>query len=164
MINTLRRWGLLIVLVAVFLAFYILVPQFRSFNNFMNIVRAATLMGIFALGLTVIINAGEFDLSFPAIGTIAAAIGGVILLSNGVSLTVTVIVALLGATFLKEGIPNVSGNVVATILMAALANGFTLMGLPLWFKEIAEGLILASAVAIVRILKTGGIPPVVIGK
>lgn len=72
----------------------------------------------------------------------------------------TVIVTLLGAVFLKEGVPNVPGTVVAAILMAEIANGFTLLGFPLWIKEVTEGFILIVAVSIVSILKPGGIPPV----
>lgn len=75
----------------------------------------------------------------------------------------SLIVALLGAVFLKEGVPNVLGTTVAAVLMAALANGFTMLGYPLWVKEVTQGIVLLIAVAILSTLKPGGIPPVVIG-
>jgi len=130
MVNILRRWGLLIVLIIVFLVFSLLVPQFSYFNNFMNIFRAASLMAIFALGLTVIINAGEFDLSFTAIGTIAAVIGGVLLLSNGISLTVTIIVALLIGIILGA----VNGLLVAYVGIPAFISTLGMWGLLIGFS------------------------------
>jgi len=125
MVNILRRWGLLIVLVIVFLVFSILVPQFRSFNNFMNIVRSASMMAIFALGLTIIINAGEFDLSFSAIGTISAVVVGVLLLSNGVNLTISIIVGLLIGIILG----TVNGILVSYVGIPAFISTLGMWGL-----------------------------------
>lgn len=76
-------------------------------------------------------------------GTAGIAIGSLFeaanLLSGGSFLFPTVIVTLLGAVFLKEGVPNILGTVVAAVLIAELANGFTLLGFPLWIKEATEG-------------------------
>jgi len=69
-----------------------------------------------------------------------------------------IISAFLGAVFLKEGIPNPSGAVVAAILLAIIANGLVMLGLPLYVKEIVQGAILVVAVAMVSLLKPGGIP------
>jgi len=71
-----------------------------------------------------------------------------------------IIATLLGAVFLREGIPNVIGTVVAAMLMAMLANGFIMLGFPLWTKEAMQGVVLLMAVTAVSILKPGGIPPV----
>lgn len=71
-----------------------------------------------------------------------------------------IIATLLGASFLREGIPNVIGTVVAAMLMAMIANGFIMLGYPLWTKEAMEGVVLLIAVSAVSILKPGGIPPV----
>jgi ribose transport system permease protein len=73
-----------------------------------------------------------------------------------------IIVALLGAVFLKEGVPNVLGTFIAAVLMAELANGFIMLGFSLSVKEVVQGLILIITVSIVSVLKPGGISSVVI--
>lgn len=71
-----------------------------------------------------------------------------------------IIATFLGAIFLREGLPNALGTVVAAMLLAIIANGLVMVGLPLFVKEIVQGAILATSVAIVSILKPGGIPGV----
>lgn len=125
MVNILRRGGLLILLIFIFLFFYILIPHFRSFNNLMNIIRSATIMGLFAIGLTVIVNAGEFDLSFPAVGTVVAAISGVVLLSNGVSMTITIIISFLISLIIGA----INGALIAYLKVPAFIQTLGMWGL-----------------------------------
>ena len=74
-----------------------------------------------------------------------------------------IIAVFLGAVFLREGRPNVLGTVTATMLIAIVANGLTLMGYPLYVKEIGHGLVLLGSVVLVCWLKKGGIPGVPMG-
>lgn len=74
-----------------------------------------------------------------------------------------IIATFLGAVFLREGIPNILGTIVAAMLFAEIANGFVMLGFPLWAKEVMQGVILIIAVSMVSILKPGGIPAVRIG-
>lgn len=126
----LRRWGLLLVLLIVFVLFYVFVPSFRSINNIVNIIRSSAITAIFAISLTFIVNAGEFDLSFPAIGSMSAIVGAIYFLSNGVSLMLTYLICLLVGIFLGTingilvayiGIPAF----IATLGMYTLLNGLT---------------------------------------
>jgi len=71
-----------------------------------------------------------------------------------------IIIALLGAVFLKEGVPNIPGTLIAAILMSVIANGLVLLNFPLSLKEVVQGFILIASVSIVSILKPGGIPSV----
>jgi ribose transport system permease protein len=73
-----------------------------------------------------------------------------------------IIVTLLGAVFLKEGIPNILGTLIAALLMTIISNGLVLLDYPLAIREVAQGLVLILSVSIVSILKPEGIPPVVI--
>jgi ribose/xylose/arabinose/galactoside ABC-type transport system permease subunit len=74
-----------------------------------------------------------------------------------------IIATFLGAVFLREGIPNIFGTIVATILFSEIANGLIMLGTPLWVKEFVQGAILLVAVTMVSMLKPGGIPGVNIG-
>jgi ribose/xylose/arabinose/galactoside ABC-type transport system permease subunit len=126
----LRRWGLLFVLLVVFALFYAFVPSFRSINNLVNIVRSATITGIFAIGLTFIVNSGEFDLSFPAVGSMSVIIGAMYFLSNGVSLIASYSACMIIGTFLgtMNGILVVYIGIpafIATLGMYTLLTGLT---------------------------------------
>jgi len=107
--------------------------------------QAFFIMGITA-GMGGLIIGSIFETADPAVGTAL--------------LFPAVIVALLGAVFLKEGIPNVLGTMVAAILMSGISNGFVLLGYTLWVKEITEGVILIFSVSVISILKPGGLPSV----
>lgn len=89
----LRRWGLLYIVACIFIILSFLSPSFRRFQNVMNILRASSIMGIFALGLTMIMNAGEFDLSFPGIAALSAVTGGLIL-AKGVNIYLVYLIIL----------------------------------------------------------------------
>ncbi len=58
----------------------------------------------------------------------------------------------LGALFLKAGVVNAPGIVVAALFTATLANGFTMIGLPFYAKDIASGLILVFALLMICLL------------
>jgi len=58
----------------------------------------------------------------------------------------------LGALFLRAGVVNAPGIMVAAIFTAILANGFTMIGLPFYAKDIASGLILVIALLMICML------------
>lgn len=64
----------------------------------------------------------------------------------------TVITVFLGSLFLKGGVVNVLGIILAAVFMASLANGFTMIGLPFYAKDIAQGLILVIALLSICLL------------
>jgi len=57
----------------------------------------------------------------------------------------TVITVFLGSLFLKGGVVNAPGIILSALFMASLSNGFTMIGLPFYAKDIAQGLILVIA-------------------
>ena len=57
----------------------------------------------------------------------------------------TVIAVFLGSLFLKGGVVNAPGIILSALFMASLSNGFTMIGLPFYAKDIAQGLILVIA-------------------
>lgn len=76
-----RNLGILPVLLVFVLTFWILSPQFGSFNNMMNIFRSTSINIVIATGMTMVILTGGIDLSVGAI----VALTGVVALK--VSLT-----------------------------------------------------------------------------
>ncbi len=68
----LRRYGLLISVMLLYIVFGLVQPKFFGVHNLINIFRQASLIGILALGLTFIVSAGEFDLSFASIAAMVS--------------------------------------------------------------------------------------------
>ncbi len=64
----------------------------------------------------------------------------------------TVITVFLGSLFLKGGVVNAPGIILSAVFMASLSNGFTMIGLPFYAKDIAQGLILVIALLGICIL------------
>jgi predicted ABC-type sugar transport system permease subunit len=66
----------------------------------------------------------------------------------------------LGAVFLRDGMPNIWGTIVGALLLAVLENGFIMVNMPFFMKEIVLGSVLIISVTIVAVLKKGEIPGV----
>ena len=54
----------------------------------------------------------------------------------------------LGATAFKEGEPNLLGTVLGALILGVLKNGMTLINIPYYYQDIAQGLVILIAVAI----------------
>lgn len=64
----------------------------------------------------------------------------------------------IGAVFLRDGMPNIWGTIVGALLLAVLENGFIMVNMPFFMKEIVLGSVLIISVTIVAVLKKGTIP------
>lgn len=59
----LKKQGIVIAMVVIYLIFAVISPQFRTANNFLLIIRQITTIGVMAAGMTFVIIGGNFDLS-----------------------------------------------------------------------------------------------------
>ena len=71
-LDTLRRWILLIIIVLLGIVFAASSGTFLKPANLLNIVRQTSIMSILAIGITFVIVAGEIDLSFSSIVSMSA--------------------------------------------------------------------------------------------
>jgi len=69
-----RNLGILPILLIFFAVFWILTPNFRSFNNMMNIMRATSINMVIAAGMTMVILTGGIDLSVGAVAALTAVV------------------------------------------------------------------------------------------
>jgi simple sugar transport system permease protein len=106
--------GPVITFVGVFLLFSLLVPNFLTMRSITGIINAATLTGVITVGVTLLMIAGEFDLSVGALMAIGAFIYGVMTM-NGMNSALAVALALLvpallgalnGLILIFTGIPS----------------------------------------------------------
>ena len=75
----LTKYMLLLVAVVIFAFFAIASPVFASVNNIMNIVNSTAITAMLGIGMTIVMQTGQMDLSVGAEATIAAAVVGKVL-------------------------------------------------------------------------------------
>jgi len=120
------KYGTVLILLAMIIAFSLLLPPFRSINNIMNILGQTTMLSIFAGGMTCVLKMGDFDLSIggtPAISGIVVAM----LLVAGFSAPIAISGALL--TGIIIGVIN--GILVAYVGLSAFVCTLATMSITL---------------------------------
>ena len=95
-------------LVAVLIAFSLTIPQFFQIGIFANIIEQSTFVGVMAIGLAIVIIAGNMDLSVESVAALTAMVTGILFCSHGIGL---------GYSFTPEWL------VLPISLMIALAVG-----------------------------------------
>jgi ribose/xylose/arabinose/galactoside ABC-type transport system permease subunit len=149
--------GLLIIVVV----FVIASPTFRTFDNFATILTQAVILGIMAVGPTVVLIAGGLDLSIGSLYALVAVCGGWMLYS-GFPVIIVVIVslaigaaggALNGAIILGTGIPAFIGTLGMMKLYRGLAEIFAankdMSRFPASFQGIGGGYAIPIAIMVV---------------
>jgi ribose/xylose/arabinose/galactoside ABC-type transport system permease subunit len=120
--------GIMITIFVMLIAFAIVIPDFFTPASFMNILVGAALMGVVAIGESMLLIAGHFDLSPGGI----AALSGVllaVLIKAGVNAGLTVVIVLFVGMLI--GLANASlvnklkfPPFIATLATASVARGF----------------------------------------
>lgn len=110
-----KEFGIFFGLIGLFLAFSLSSPAFLTIDNLINIIRQVSILGIISIGMTMVIVSGEIDLSVGSVYGMCAMIAGV-LMTSGVSIWVSVIIALLAG--IGAGIVN--GVLVTYLRVPAL--------------------------------------------
>lgn len=125
----LRRYGMLLILVAMTLLAAALSPRFFTTANLLNVTRQVAINAILAAGMTVVIISGGIDLSVGSVLAIAGALGAGVM-SGGAGWVIGVVVTLLvGLLFgLANGVFVAYGQLppfIVTLATMALGRGFT---------------------------------------
>ena len=76
-------WFLLVTVLAVF---SLAVPNFFQTGIFINIIESSTMTGVMAIGLAIVIIAGNMDLSVESVAALAAMVTGILFCSHGIGL------------------------------------------------------------------------------
>jgi ribose/xylose/arabinose/galactoside ABC-type transport system permease subunit len=147
----LKRFGLLLVYALLGLGLSLLSDRFLTGANQINILRQATISGIVAIGMTLVILTAGIDLSVGSILALSAVITAD-LLKQGMPVFLAVLLALgIGALMgMVNGLMIARGKIppfIATLGMLTVGRGLTLMytqgkpftGLPDTFRFIGAG-------------------------
>jgi ribose transport system permease protein len=83
-VDTAKRWGVVIVFALIVATFSILLPTtFLSVQNAVNVLNNSSVLVLFASAATLALVIGEFDLSFPAVADLVSVIAGVLVTTLG---------------------------------------------------------------------------------
>lgn len=102
-VSALRRFGswdgigLLAVLVLVYVALSLTAPNFLTVANQLNILQQAAFFGIVAFAMTMVIVAGEIDISVGSMAALSSSLLGVLVVNTGWPLWAACIVVLITA-------------------------------------------------------------------
>lgn len=113
---------LLTALVALILILSVWAPNFGSIDNMLNIMRQAAFVGIIALGMTMIIVAGEIDISVGSNVALTSALLGVLIAEQNVPIILAVLIVLVvgGLVGSLSGVMRALLNVPSFIVTLAL--------------------------------------------
>ncbi|MFT4190818.1 MAG: ABC transporter permease [Comamonas sp.] len=151
----LYKWGMLLTVVALIALFGIASDNFLDPYNIINILRSIAIVTVIAIGVSISLTVGGFDLSVGSTASLANALVISLFVWHGLSTTEAIVVTLLLCTLV--GLFNVFLIVVLKIpdMLATLASLFVIQGVAMTYSyggsitqnmllpngEMAEGLI-----------------------
>jgi ribose transport system permease protein len=97
-------------LVAVLAVFSLTIPNYFQIGIFANIVEQSTFVGVMAIGLAIVIIAGNMDLSVESVAALSAMVTGILFCSHGIGL---------GYSFTPEWLV-----LPVSLVIALIAGGF----------------------------------------
>jgi ribose transport system permease protein len=107
--------GVLLALIVLVAFFYLMEPAFLSERNIRAILRVVSFIGIIAIGQTILLVCGEFDLSVGAVAGLSAVCSAKLM----TALALPVPLALLGGVLVGGGIGLINGLVVVKLKIPA---------------------------------------------
>jgi ribose/xylose/arabinose/galactoside ABC-type transport system permease subunit len=125
-LDVVRRYGIVVVFIAVFLILVLTLPQFRTAANLRNVLQQNSVIGIIACAMTFAIISGGFDLSVGAGAALASVVAAKLMIEAGIpigiagALVAGLLVGLINGTLIAYAGIN---PFVATLGMATVVRG-----------------------------------------
>lgn len=122
------RYGTIIGLFGMMVVFAITAPGFLSTGNFLDVLAQASITAIIAGGLTIVLAAGEFDLSIGWLASLSGVLVVGLMVRQGLPIAAAIILALI----VGAGVGLFNGVIVTHLgvnaLVATLGTGTLLVG------------------------------------
>lgn len=144
-----QRNGIPIIFILLVVVFALLRPEFVSPANLVSIVRGASVIGIIAVGMTLVMVGGGFDLSVARVAALSGvivgslnqsgpllAIGGTLLVAVGIGLTNGILVT---KARVNPFVVTLGMMSIAASLSLVVAGGETKRDFDPWLNELAAG-------------------------
>ncbi len=142
---------LIVILIAVVacLLFWLVLPRFATFGNAMAMLRSVSVLGILALGMSIVMIGRGIDLSLIATSLIAAGVAGKLVIAGMATplamaaglLAATILGAVNGALVAYVEIPALFVTLATTFLFVGLARSLLLGSMMIYLPAQHEGLI-----------------------
>lgn len=129
--DILQKYGALLTLLVLVLALAVISPDFRTLDNFMKLLRQASVNGLIAFGMTAVILTGGIDLSVGSALAVSSLVCAMLMKAG-----VNPVLSMLAALALGTGLGCVSGTLVtkgrlqpfiATLITMTVYRGLTLI-------------------------------------
>lgn len=152
--NFLKKYGIFVVLIALFIFFSFASKSFLVANNLLNVARQISMLGIAAVGMTFVLLLGGIDLSIGSMITLVNIVTAYLMVNKGISPVIACLVSIL----LSLVIGFINGWIIANIKIAPLivtlsmmiilegfaymiSKGLPIFGFPKSFSFIGQGYI-----------------------
>lgn len=164
--ESLQDKGVVIALILLVVGLSIASPEFRTFDNFLSLLRQSSINGLIAFGMTCVILTGGIDLGVGSVLALTTAVAAY-LIKTGVNVGLAMIAALaLGAVFgIASGVLVTKGRLqpfIATLIAMTVYRGATMIftdGKPIsglgndaLLKFVGRGLVLGIPVPVILFL------------
>lgn len=133
--NSWESAGLFGVTVIVFVIFSVAAPNFLTVSNLLNILQQAAFFGIIAFAMTLVIVAGEIDISVGAQTALSSSLLGVLVVQMGVPMWLACIGVLMQALFIGMGAGWVTARFKVPSFIVTLALFMALRGLAMLITD-----------------------------
>ena len=127
-----RAWdgiGLLLVFIALYVVLSFASPVFLTADNQLAVLRNAAFFGIVAFAMTLVIVAGEIDISVGSMAALSSSLLGVFVVKQGLPMPLAVLLVLLLAGLIGAGAGAVRAYFGVPTFIATLALYLALRGL-----------------------------------
>jgi len=130
-LKTLQDMGVVIALIVLVIAISIVSPEFRTFDNFLSLLRQSAINGFIAFGMTCVILTGGIDLSVGSVLALTTAFAAA-MIKGGIPAGVAMLAALLiGGIFgTTSGLLVTKGRLqpfIATLITMTVFRGVTMI-------------------------------------
>jgi ribose transport system permease protein len=147
-----RRYAILIALIIVVLIFSIAAPNFRTFGNFITILRQISMLGIISVGMMFTLLTGNIDLSLGSQMSVIGVVTALLVVNFGMNIIVAMLIGLIvailigffnGIVIAKTKMPSLIATLAMLTVLRGLAfilcGGLPVYGMPDSNKILAAG-------------------------
>jgi ribose/xylose/arabinose/galactoside ABC-type transport system permease subunit len=144
----LKNYILVIAIICAMIIFSVINPEFISIENLFTIIRQASITGLLALGLNILVIIGGFDISLGAIANFASVVPIVLVMNDvqniyllwAIGILMGIILSMINSIFIVYiGIPPFIVTLSMLSLATALSRALTRGGITMYPEELPAG-------------------------
>jgi ribose transport system permease protein len=152
--GNLQVLGVYLALAIAWIALSVLSPYFATLDNIRNLLVASSTVALIAAGLTIVMIAGEIDLSFAAMQAFAGSLSAILIIQQGLPWPVGMLIAIVTGTIagVLSGVVTVAGKLatfVTTLAMMGIVQGVAYVltggqpvnGFPAGYSQLGTGMV-----------------------